>query len=667
MGKDYFFYRYFWTNGPKPVYLLIPTMRIKLIFVFFSCFSFICNGQVTLIGRTHLNNVELSQVAISVKVNGVITKTLNTQAKSGFKLIFEFGKTYDIYFQHPKCPVMYMQVIANTVPPEKYHYLMGYELKVPFVYKMDEDVDTTVYKNPFFKIYYDGAKSMAADTAYNTSFAHSVIKKHSREAFDINTIQIETATDLILAGKIFTQADPMFALANQAVILTGKNGETLRTGFTNKSGLFSFAGMSLSGVSKIKVMFHDTLTRGSLTILNTRGNLVSTAVSSKGACEWVLSRPDVEKLVDNNFTYTLGGKLVSASVKEKKFHAEKEVFLLNKYNTIVKKTVTSLSGTFIFEDIRPDMNYCIAIAKEGILRGEKIDLLSKGDVYLETLDSVVAGKLASCVAATNTKKFVELSVSESEMKMGIKATIFGDNINQPIGRLKIILLNDNYKAIDSAMTDDFGTFKFKYLPFLKRFFLSAENTDNILDVFKNILIYSEEENLIKIMTHQKGDKFSYKPVNAEFSSLREIELEDPWLELVDTRTSAESNIPGISKGNKLIVEKIMFEPGKFDITDQSKEILDKVILVLNANKDLKIEVGAHTDSKGSAAANLKLSELRAKTVVDYITRSAIGIERISAKGYGESQLLNHCLDAASCSETEHAQNRRIEFKILGEH
>ena len=234
--------------------------------------------------------------------------------------------------------------------------------------------------------------------------------------------------------------------------------------------------------------------------------------------------------------------------------------------------------------------------------------------------------------------------------------------------MKIILLNDKYEVIDSAVTDDFGTFKFKYLPFLKRFYLSAENTDNILDVFKNILIYSSEDNLIKIMTHQKGNKFSYKPVNAEMSSLRDLELDDPWLELIGDKPAPVSERRSISApvASKSIVENIFFETSQYAITPQAKEILDKIILVLNANKQLSIEVGAHTDNKGSEAANLKLSELRAKTVQDYIVHSGIDAKRIISKGYGESKPLNTCSDTHPCSEAEYAQNRRIEFKILGE-
>ena len=263
--------------------------------------------------------------------------------------------------------------------------------------------------------------------------------------------------------------------------------------------------------------------------------------------------------------------------------------------------------------------------------------------------------------------FNELSISDAEVKMDVKATIFGDNVNNPIGKLKVLLLNSEYQVIDSAVTDDFGTFKFKYLPFLKRFYLSAENTDNILDVFQNILIYSSDDNLVKIMTHQKGSKFSYNPVSTEMTRLRDIELQDPWLELLGSEpTEKPLADKKESKPSKSITENILFENNRYELTPSSKETLDKIILVLNSNKKLKIEIAAHTDSRGNTAANQKLSEMRASTVKNYITSAGIEQNRISSKGYGETRLLNNCDDNTDCDDAAHAVNRRIEFIISGQ-
>lgn len=84
---------------------------------------------------------------------------------------------------------------------------------------------------------------------------------------------------------------------------------------------------------------------------------------------------------------------------------------------------------------------------------------------------------------------------------------------------------------------------------------------------------------------------------------------------------------------------------------------------MKENPNIIIELGSHTDARGSSATNLQLSEKRAKASVDYIVAQGIEASRISAKGYGESAIMNRCVDGISCPEAEHQQNRRTEFKI----
>ena len=79
--------------------------------------------------------------------------------------------------------------------------------------------------------------------------------------------------------------------------------------------------------------------------------------------------------------------------------------------------------------------------------------------------------------------------------------------------------------------------------------------------------------------------------------------------------------------------------------------------------DIEIELGSHTDSRGSSEANQSLSQKRADNVVNYLANKGIARNRMQAVGYGESQLRNQCSDGVACSETEHQYNRRTEFKI----
>jgi outer membrane protein OmpA-like peptidoglycan-associated protein len=648
--------------------------KIWLLLILSSPWAF-AYGQIILIGHNMINNNPIKNTTVWVNDGSAITQSLNTKVRSDFKLQLGYGKIYKVYFQNPQCPLMHLEIIANNVPKDRYNYMMVHELNVPFADRLDEDIDTTVFKNPFCRIIFNGENKMVDDTAYNNAFAGSVIKKIPVE--EPITERKMRELPVIVAGKIYVNGDGKLTVNDRPILLIGKNGQVLKRSTTNRFGAFAFTGVKASEVDKIRLETNDSLAGYThLTLVTSKNqNLISTKPLN-GVCEWTLNQSSLASLVDNNYTTNIGGKLVSSSAKEKKFFSFKTVYLSNKMNTVIKQTRTNKLGTFVFEDVKPDNHYFVGVDKSEIIPGEKIDLLSKEDNYLASLDTVAGGRASMKLNTNYNKTFNDMSIGDNEVKMDIEATIFGDNVNNPIGKLKIILLNDNYEVIDSAITDNFGTFKFKYLPFLKRFYLSAENTDNILDVFKNILIYSSEENLIKIMTHQKGKKFTYNPVSAEVSSLRDIELEDPWLEFIEDKKApvainekklVESMIP--PKGTpkpKLIVENILFENNKYDVTPQAKEILDKIILVMNTNKKLQIEIGAHTDSKGSAAANMTLSQMRAKTVQDYIVKSGIDVKRIVAKGYGETQLINKCSDAQPCSEIEHAQNRRIEFIILGQ-
>lgn len=618
-------------------------------------FSVRASAQMEVIGHNLLNNKPISNTKVYVKSNGVITQTLDTKSKTEFRIELDYGKNYQVYLQNEKSPVIFFDVITDNIPQNRYDYAMGHIFNALFVNKDDEDIDTTVFKNAFYKIVYDGKKRMIDDTAYNNAFAATILKRTNEK---VNTARIVT-----LAGKIYLNRSAGLTVKNQSISCLNSKGEVLKTTFTNRFGAFVFSEVLASDVVKIKLEMSQALVINSpLNIFNTKDENIASASASSGSCEWALKESQVNDLIDNNFTTNIGGKLVSSSSKEKKFFADKNVYLSNKMNTILKKTKSNVLGTFVFEGILPDHEYFIGVDKAEISQGQKIDLLSKEDSYVGTLDSTFSERKSIKFNTNYNKFFNSISIGDDEMKMDIKATIFGDNVNHPIGKLKIILLNDTYQPIDSVITDNLGTFKFKYLPFLKRFYLSAENTDNILDVFQNILIYSSDDNLIKIMTHQKGKKFTYNPVSAELTRLRDIELEDPWLELIDTKPSANRTV----NQKKTIIENILFENNKYDLNPEAKEILDKIILVLNSKKQLKIEISAHTDCNGSEASNLKLSILRAKTVEEYIKGAGIDSKRLIAKGYGETKPINHCKDNVPCSEIEHAQNRRIEFKIIGE-
>lgn len=624
-------------------------------------------AQITVIGHNQVNNNKLANTKIIVKDGNDIIQKLDTKNSSDFQVKLPFGKIYRIYFQNPQCPVMFMEVVANNIPEDKYEYKMIYELNLPFYYKDDEDVDTTVFIKPCHKIIYNGTTKMIDDTTYNLAFARKVIKSNP-----FTEIKKSEGTGVeipvTMGGRACLNGDIKLSVTNKTISLYNKKGQLLKSTKTNRSGAFAFTGVKSSEVGKIKIEAKENdLNNGQLTILNSTGKKVLSGKVMGGNLEWNLKQEEVVGLIDNNFTYNIGGKLILTSAQQKKFLANKTVYLSNKRNTVIKKTTSNILGTFVFEDIKPDNTYFIGIDASEVGPGERVDFLNKDDKLIANLDTLAAARKSIKVSSDYNQRFNDITISDDEMRMNVKAKLFGDNTNNPIGKLKIILLNDSYQVIDSTVTDDFGSFRFKYLPFLKRFYLSAENTDNILDVFNNILVYSSEDNMIKIMTHEKGAKFNYKPLATELTKLKDVEIDDPWLDLVnDDPKPQKPTTRSISTQKKTIIENILFENNQYDLLPQSKEILDKIILVMNTNKKIKLELSAHTDSKGNDADNLKLSQLRAKSVREYITAAGIEPGRLISVGYGESRLRNNCGNNVPCSEVEHAQNRRVEFKILEE-
>ncbi|MEL6656154.1 MAG: OmpA family protein [Bacteroidota bacterium] len=110
---------------------------------------------------------------------------------------------------------------------------------------------------------------------------------------------------------------------------------------------------------------------------------------------------------------------------------------------------------------------------------------------------------------------------------------------------------------------------------------------------------------------------------------------------------------------------INYELGSARLTAQARSIIDDKLLTLMQEKpNVKIELSSHTDSRGSASSNQQLSERRAQSVVNYLQSKGINASRLVAKGYGEERLKNRCSDGVSCTEREHAANRRTEFRIL---
>ncbi|PRZ19241.1 OmpA family protein [Flavobacterium granuli] len=112
------------------------------------------------------------------------------------------------------------------------------------------------------------------------------------------------------------------------------------------------------------------------------------------------------------------------------------------------------------------------------------------------------------------------------------------------------------------------------------------------------------------------------------------------------------------------IKMIYFDLDKALIRKEAAFELEKILDVMKQYPKMKIDVRSHTDSRQTAQYNLALSDRRAKATAAWLIKNGIAADRLSAKGYGESQLVNKCSDGVKCSEEDHQANRRSEFIIL---
>lgn len=192
-----------------------------------------------------------------------------------------------------------------------------------------------------------------------------------------------------------------------------------------------------------------------------------------------------------------------------------------------------------------------------------------------------------------------------------------------------------------------------------------------------VQILDENGNQIQITAAtEDAAAYSFKvPCNTKYT----LEVsKDGYLKLeVPVATINDLDAPDIIKdlnvsqefrmvGDDLLVNinVIYFDLDKYNIRPDAATELDKVVDVMAKYPELKIVASSHTDSRGTDAYNMRLSERRAKSSLDYIVSKGIDASRITTQGFGRTQMVNDCGEGKNCSEAEHQLNRRTNFTVV---
>lgn len=212
----------------------------------------------------------------------------------------------------------------------------------------------------------------------------------------------------------------------------------------------------------------------------------------------------------------------------------------------------------------------------------------------------------------------------------LEGVITDQKTGQPIAGAKVSLLGGDFTPLKDTVSDEKGFYSFGEVLCGESYYVRASKED-----------YLTAEG--KIWIDKTSGKTVY-PLALE-KKLKEITL--------GTDLAKEFDVP-----------MIYFDLDKSFIRKDAEVELAKILVVMQQYPTIKVDVRSHTDSRQTAKYNQKLSNARAASTVKWLIKNGIAAERLTGKGYGESQLINQCSDDVKCTEAEHQINRRSEFIVV---
>jgi outer membrane protein OmpA-like peptidoglycan-associated protein len=203
--------------------------------------------------------------------------------------------------------------------------------------------------------------------------------------------------------------------------------------------------------------------------------------------------------------------------------------------------------------------------------------------------------------------------------------------------------------------------------------LDCDNSKPLPGV-KVSLFSEKDQKLIETQTTNAVGTYAFEvEMNQKYRLIAEktnyfsktISLNTEHLSMVDSMTSPTICLKEFEVDKPIVINNIMYDYNKATLRPESMQVLDTLYFLLLDNPTIVIELGAHTDSKGSDAYNLKLSQQRAKSCVDYLISKGIPYSRVISKGYGESRpIAPNELPNGEDNPDGRQLNRRTEFKVL---
>lgn len=366
----------------------------------------------------------------------------------------------------------------------------------------------------------------------------------------------------------------------------------------------------------------------------------------------------IGRLVDNSrVKVQFSAKVVVGN--SNKPYSNRILYITNDRGEIMYFTKTDEDGRFKFEKLPFERSYLMLLdASDPIFAGvEMFKMLDERGNTILVSKNAEKGKFKFDLIPNDPYVMSLMSVDDQPLHIDMVGRLVADNKDKtPISGVKFLLLNDREEVLSFQITDNTGGFNFPELIPSGKYGFSIDALDSKKIPFSKIFVLDEHGRIIKEIGKNGEGIFKFKLLESEKLSLSNISVEDfdPWAKLGNS---------GSDKKETVIIENIYYESGASRILPEAEMILNKAVEALTKNPKLLLEVQSHTDATAGDEYNIDLSQKRANTVVEYLISKGIDKKRLTAKGYGETQVINRCRNGVDCSDEEHRQNRRTVFKL----
>nr|WP_315248870.1 OmpA family protein [uncultured Flavobacterium sp.] len=244
---------------------------------------------------------------------------------------------------------------------------------------------------------------------------------------------------------------------------------------------------------------------------------------------------------------------------------------------------------------------------------------------------------------TETKRLV--------CEQDLAGTVTDAETNEILANASLMLFDEKSNFVETVSSDEKGNYRFPKVNCGKKYSIRISKNGYETKTVSVTINKRTGNTTLQILLEKV-----FVPIVAKQIETKKIP--------VKVLIKAEAVKEGVDLAKLLHLPMNFFDLGKATIKKVSEPQLKKLVDVLNQYPTMKLDIRSHTDSRQSASNNMILSEKRAQSTKNWLVKKGIDASRLTAKGYGETQLVNKCADGVKCTEKQHQLNRRSEFIII---